>query len=350
MQRRLQAFRNECDALGLKVARDNRDMFQVADILVDDKHGVMYRGIWKAGSTTWLAALTKAMGGDPKNKATVHSERNLKSLGVKRLNGDYYNPQEVRYRLENYFKFIVVRHPYDRIYSAWRDLFFKGDGAYRWLSAYIAHKSQRPPFSDPKEGKTWENKTTFQEFAQYLVGKRKRDAHWAPYRTFFPCAVQWDAIVKMETMSIDAPLVLKMYNLTNYTLPWMHAHGSRNKPVHFRKSLPDFKSLTPKASSYLRQQYSEDMRMFGYSWNAELQEAICLYDSQSQDAQACCWLVLCTVILIMICLWDMIHKMLFYKLETLKRTYLAITNHKTSGPSTRRCLYALRQQRNSRGL
>ncbi len=314
MQRRLQAFRNECDAVGLKVARGRRDISQVANMLVDDKHGVMYRMIWKAGSTTWLAALTKAMGGDPINKALVHSDRNLKSLGIKRLNAHNYKWEQVRYRLEHYFKFIVVRHPYDRIHSAWRDRWFKGDATYRRLSAYIASKSPHPPFSDHREGKPWTNETMFRVFVQYLVQSRTVDTHWAPYRAFHPCAVQWDAIIKLETMSIDAPLVLKMLNLSNYTLPWMHAHGSQNKPVHFRKSLPDFKLLTPEASKYLREQYSEDMRMFGYSWNDEIQEAICLHDSQSQNALSCCWLVLCTVILIMKLFWGRFLRMLFGKL------------------------------------
>ncbi len=294
MQRRLQTFRKECDALDIHVASGLRDLFKVADFLVDETHQVMFRVIYKAASTAWLAALSKAMGGSSTNETLVRSEDYLKSLGLKRLNGQYYNQLQIEYMLDNYFKFIVIRHPYDRIHSGWRDLRSGkplNDNIYVMQSSLRAHRSARPPsFADPKKMK-WLQNMTFGDFVQYLDDTRQEGTYWPwlTYQSLHPCAVKWDAILKVETMSTDAPLVLEKLGLFNYTLPWMNAYGSQDKSARFRKSLPDFKSVTTEwGPNFLSDQYYGDMSMFGYSWNDNTQEAVCSYRSEDGNAQSCC--------------------------------------------------------------
>ena len=61
---------------------------------------------------------------------------------VKRL--VQYSPEEIKYRLENYYKFMFVRHPFDRILSAWRDKLFlemqdRHGNYYKYLLPKILH-------------------------------------------------------------------------------------------------------------------------------------------------------------------------------------------------------------------
>ena len=60
------------------------------------------------------------------SSAFVHHEEFLRLAGFKFLN-ELFPPSDVHYKLENYFKFLVVRDPWTRLLSAFRDKFEKND-------------------------------------------------------------------------------------------------------------------------------------------------------------------------------------------------------------------------------
>ncbi|XP_066978991.1 carbohydrate sulfotransferase 11-like [Macrobrachium rosenbergii] len=107
-------------------------------------------------------------------------------------------------KLENYKKFIVVRHPIERLVSAYFDK--------------IHHKEGKLPMQRkvlPFVRKTRKNATvtdiTWPEFVSFVVRKGGRlNAHWMPYESLcLPCQIDYDFILKFETLDEDAEGLLR---------------------------------------------------------------------------------------------------------------------------------------------
>ena len=126
-----------------------------------------------------------------------------------------YNATAIKYRLENYFKFVFVRQPFERLVSAYLDKFKpdRVDKRYQPIfGAYIVKNYRRNATEKAlKEG----NDVTFEEFVRYLLDpktrKKKRfNQHWLSFHeTCHPCYVHFDFIGKFETLRDDAAYVIK---------------------------------------------------------------------------------------------------------------------------------------------
>ena len=87
---------------------------------------VIYCFIPKSGCTTWKRTLAKAIKGAEgylKTEESIHTDQFLRSHGVMGLYS--FRDSEIDKRLKTYFKFLVVRHPMERLVSAFRDKFEK---------------------------------------------------------------------------------------------------------------------------------------------------------------------------------------------------------------------------------
>ena len=108
-------------------------------------------------------------------------------------------------------KFLVVRHPFERVMSAYmdkledyqRDLKFRGGYYYAMYGADIVakfrHKYQE---KFPKNPLFMKKEPSFVEFAEFLIETpvTKYDEHWKPHFILCPpCHFKFDVIVKMET-------------------------------------------------------------------------------------------------------------------------------------------------------
>lgn len=96
-------------------------------------------------------------------------------------------------------RFIIVRHPFERILSAYRDKLEHRKGREYYYRRYGRHivRSQRKgndTFVDRAE-------PTFVEFLQYLVKTKTFDEHWRPFTAeCAPCELNYQIILKMETL------------------------------------------------------------------------------------------------------------------------------------------------------
>ena len=113
-------------------------------------------------------------------------------------------PGSTRKVLESdYFTFTVVRHPFDRVLSAFRDRILRG----------CAHQAKKhiPRILGRAELKYDEKGCvtafpTFRQFVEYITSDRGKDGdpHWLRYSAACaPCLVSYDAIVKLETSEED---------------------------------------------------------------------------------------------------------------------------------------------------
>ena len=102
----------------------------------------------------------------------------------------------------DYFTFTVVRHPFDRVLSAYRDRILKGC-SYQ-AKTHIPKMLESSAIKYDKKGCV-ATFPTFRQFVEYILTDEGRDAdHWNRYSAACaPCLVSYDAIVKLETSEED---------------------------------------------------------------------------------------------------------------------------------------------------
>ena len=132
-EERKQQINNVCATKNLTKTITLENMKKIkayTNVAVDDKHKLLYCYVPKVGCTSWKVKLSlmsdKVTGGSPvlnTHPSPVDSRGGLAKYGIKMLST--YTPEQIKYRLENYFKFIFVRHPMERLVSAYRSKFEK---------------------------------------------------------------------------------------------------------------------------------------------------------------------------------------------------------------------------------
>lgn len=164
--------------------------------------------------------------------------------------------------LENSISFLIVREPFERLLSAYRN---KLEGSrnkyYKLLGEQIVKKFRKRPktrgvsflflirrlvilliFSKDPTG------PTFREFLQFLIQHYKAngrfDEHWSPIHQFCtPCSINFTIIAKVETFKRDSEYIIRQAGLDTIlfnTLPKRKIGKISNK------STGDTKSLIPK--------------------------------------------------------------------------------------------------------
>uniref|UniRef100_A0A8C5KDE2 Carbohydrate sulfotransferase n=1 Tax=Jaculus jaculus TaxID=51337 RepID=A0A8C5KDE2_JACJA len=125
-------------------------------------------------------------------------------------------PEEIRYRLQHYFKFLFVRDPLERLLSAYRNKFGEIREYQQRYGAEIVRRYRAGAGPSPAG-----DDVTFPEFLRYLVDEdpEHMNEHWMPvYHLCQPCAVHYDFVGSYERLEADA----------NQVLEWVQA------PTHVR--------------------------------------------------------------------------------------------------------------------
>ncbi len=297
-------------------------------LLVDENHHLLYCMIAKSGSSSIKGELVKSSGFFIESRINetygVHFPETLARHNLRTLNN--YDKKNQRRRLENYWKFLVVRHPFDRLVSAYNDKMLLETEYNPWLKLFAAYKYRlrksaknlsyfrslwpngtafsrllqmknrtqlmgrlmetRPDYLkwDPEDVRLLEvlsqTPVTFKEFVS-LVLDYQNDVHW---RTMFkccePCAVSYDYIGRMETFRLDYAAILQKLNapadvLTSLRIlrknHWRSAVGptssSPNRCFHLARHLNEFESVDDIQVGRLLRMYENDFKAFGYWWD-----------------------------------------------------------------------------------
>ena len=154
--------------------------------------------------------------------------------------------------------FSMVRHPFERLVSAYQDkIVDNSDASY----THIAPTLQRDY-----------GEVSFPAFAQYVLDTAKHmcrppparchlDVHWRPFyaRCAF-CSTHYKVIAKAETFSEDLKQIGRMAGLHFPTLVTHHSSGDTSELAagYFRQTPVDL-------VKQLAELYKPDLAMFGYS-------------------------------------------------------------------------------------
>lgn len=238
---------------------------------VQKEHGLMWCKVPKAASTSWLHAFLQLARVPPgqipeDNGMGLHAFlRDKYPLLSKNLNKQFM-PKSI--------KFVVVRHPFERIMSAYmdklhsyeRDLRYRGGYYYAMYGSDIVAKL-RPKYQQrfPKNPLFMRKEPSFVEFVDYLVetSVTKYDEHWRPiFLLCPPCHFKFDVIARMETFERDTGFILHQRDLEERVSLRKKHSVSGEKEGDQARAL--FSQLSKHMVRALHDKYRLDFEMFGY--------------------------------------------------------------------------------------
>jgi len=218
-------------------------------------------------------------------------------------------PGDLETARQEYFKFLFVRHPLERLISAYEDKVVRA--AHRSLQSLRrailnAHEDifirqpatarfeedrsrEREIMKDYKrdlaayraEVKQRNSVPTFQEFLDFALIEGKLtgdsfDSHWTPYwKQCSPCHIQYDVVGKLDTAADDFKYVWSRLGiLDSAPIPWIHSSQSQSRRTSLMDRIRAYLGpLRPDTVRSLREHFRPDFELFGYDWRGMLDAA-----------------------------------------------------------------------------
>ncbi|XP_050709661.1 carbohydrate sulfotransferase 11-like [Eriocheir sinensis] len=227
-------------------------------LLVDDQHKALYCFVPKVGCTNWkrLWMILTGLSQEDNPQDIPEDVPHLLHDQMMLVNQPY-DASELQHKLDTYKKLIVVRDPFERFLSAYRDKLEGGTN--KVYQEKVANKIKSFwPFSShtPKN-------VTFPEFVDFVTGLSDTsyfDEHWRPYHKLcFPCAIRYHVIAKYETLTEDSERFLRLIGAPD------NLHFPPYVPGNTSCILPQYMaSLSQAQRRKLYKLYQRDFEAFEY--------------------------------------------------------------------------------------
>ena len=227
---------------------------------------MLYCSIPKVASTMIKGIFAKMTGFTGElHHNSVHNETYLESIGLHYLSR--YSAESIQDKLKHYFKFMVVRHPFERIISAYRDKFQTRNPFTQHFQQKYGRKIIREfRHNATDESLRYGNDVRFEEFIQYIISMSKHgtrlNPHWRPYTEIcFPCLIHYDYIGKLNSLQWDMKYILTKFDNDGCPLyfPELVKHSSTTEGV-----MEFFKQSVGNMYDQIAETYKNDMLLFGY--------------------------------------------------------------------------------------
>ena len=211
------------------------------------------------------------------------------------------NVKRIPYKDPSFKRFINVRHPFDRLVSAFYNMKYRE-----------SKKLSRGPDMENIDyilnifNISYEE-FKFSHFVNFLISEKKNhpapiyfDRHWDSFsRLCHVCDQQFSFISRLETIHADSGPILKILEYPeNYLenrkkenhvarpLSRNDTNISSNSDFLFGKYLAEFENIPEEKLRKLYERYSADFAAFGYSYDFDSNTAYCLIKTSS--GKSCC--------------------------------------------------------------
>ncbi|XP_066980107.1 carbohydrate sulfotransferase 11-like [Macrobrachium rosenbergii] len=230
------------------------------EFLISEKYKLIWCNVFKAASSSWIYNFMLMAGySDEEMRKQNASPIEFARKKYKRPSVEELNSFLER---EDFSSFIIVRDPFERLLSAYRDkIESQLQAFYRPLRCHIqkTYGSHRGILRDCRP--------SFSEFVNYIIDEhvsgKAPNEHWAPYYTFCsPCQTKFDYILHFETLDHDeAFLVNTIKGLSSVVQPHK-LHSSHTE--YATATAFYFGQLTEGQKKQLYSIYEKDFEIFDY--------------------------------------------------------------------------------------
>ena len=190
-----------------------------------------------------------------------HGISHYSNSNIKRL--IHYSEKEQARILAEYYKFMVVRHPLDRLVSSYIDKIniVVKTGQFPNVRKHVIDLNLR------KFGKSEVSFSAFLEYITHEAHNAFMNPHWAPATDICDaCNLKYHKIVKLETQEedlLDLVPHLGPYNRTNKVHANQQGSGTAST---FSRNLTAYANVDEKLlADILALGFDKDMELFGYS-------------------------------------------------------------------------------------
>lgn len=164
-------------------------------------------------------------------------------------------------------KFLIVRHPLERLLSAYRDKLEHMQGREYYYKRFGRRITLR--YREPVDNvnATAKLEPTFAEFLRFIVNEKHFDEHWAPYYlTCEPCAIQYDYVLKFETLDRDQKFFMQDADLSRYLYEKNYPRNINPYGATTREILAEYiKEIPQLLLDKIYKIYKNDFELFDYS-------------------------------------------------------------------------------------
>ncbi|XP_013387797.1 carbohydrate sulfotransferase 9-like [Lingula anatina] len=231
-------------------------------LYVDDKHCLIMCSMPKVGCSNGKRLLY-ALTGNVDMKKFHNFGPDKKVFAYKRYlpRLSQYSPFGAKLRLDTYLKVIVVRHPLERLVSAYRDKLEGKGRTFVREAIYIAKRFETNPTPGMLAGKG----VSFQAFIDYLTSldpNKAYNPHWESYiRLCDPCQVHYDVIARLESQGTDLNMMLKLIGMDDKLTYPQDDHPVSSSAV-WKKY---FTEISRSDIRKIWQHYELDARLFNFT-------------------------------------------------------------------------------------
>lgn len=254
----------------------NVELIRFRSIFYSQKYNLMVCAAPKVGSSTWITFMLLMRGMEGNRTKNVHTSKMLALVRAQNVLG-----KEATRHVQSTTTLMSVRHPLERLNSAFRSKFANGGPLHKHLSPSFYSMFWKPALKMLNKNPDVEQYITFAEFLQYAV--YRGDAHWLPMHTMCsPCAMHYEYFVRLETFSEDMQYL--SHALSNPILDLqVHMNEKRKTtkgPQHgmqqtdhtqlSNSTLLIYRQVPSELLAKVLQIYRPDLDLFGYQVPEEL--------------------------------------------------------------------------------
>ncbi|XP_066920587.1 carbohydrate sulfotransferase 14-like [Clytia hemisphaerica] len=266
-QQRLSHLKDFCQR---RQKNHNNKTLKFGDSFIyNDKKKFVYCRIPKVACTTWKKVVLYTLGIVDTHPVNT-SLNTLYSYRMPYMKDFKNDTQRIKYMQDNYFSFMLSRHPFDRLFSVYRNKFqnpvVKRASFLHYFGPIILKvtgKNLNTHSKKIRHGIEYYD-ITFEEFLTFLtMGGYDADDHWTPQTSLCQiCKYEFDFIGRFEHLSLDSNKIFKLIQ-TDINFSISHDYKQKTTDV-----LKDVYSKIPRTLLLkVYQVYKYDFDAFGYHPN-----------------------------------------------------------------------------------
>ena len=265
--------------------------------LIDDKHKLFYCSVSKAGCTQFKAIMETANTGDTKYLTQlhmVHTSTAMRAADI-RLRTTYDS------RFRDYTKVLLVRNPFDRALSAYRNLLV---GMQNYGPGHNVYEHLQLLYPNSTTGGNKCDKLELSDYVQFITSPELspesvyNDRHFKSIALSCGlCQIEYDYFLRLETFSTDIIPILEHLGLPPDFLDSIPAvNKAKAAPssqenvddsvTSFSNQLPEFKNVSLYNMDLIASRYRFDMDFLGYHMHNDNQVASC--SLRAENGEICC--------------------------------------------------------------